>query len=191
MSQITISSGWTRPENYFSQPDGEYRLTLQGIGATDDRGTFTPGLTYEHNGMYGLKVKQSWRFMLDNGEVIEAGVTAPKDGRIHPNSTYYGYVCALVGKQAGAGVSFEEDALIGLSAMGLIQRDDNDIPRITNLRAAPQTAAVAPQVAGTQAAPKPAAEPVATQEVATPTPAAVGTPLREQVAPDLSGNLPF
>lgn len=162
MPQITVSSGWTRPDNYFSQPDGEYKLTLKGIGATNDAGQFTPGATYEHTGQFGLKVKQSWVFALDNGEVIEAGVTAPKDGRIHPNSTYYGYASALVGRQPGSGVSFDSDSLVGLSAMGLIQRDDNDIPRITNLRA------------------------INKEQVQTVVAAAAPEP-----APDLSGGLPF
>jgi len=170
MPQVTVSSGWTRPDNYFHQDDGAYDVMLKGIGATDDSGEFIPGGTYEHNGQYGLKVKQSWVFQLDNGEIIEAGVTAPKNGRIHPNSTYYAYAAALVGRAPGPGVSFDTDALIGLRAKAFIRRDDNDIPRITDLaplKSQPQAAAPVQQ------APAPA-------------------PLREQVAPEQKlDSLPF
>lgn len=200
MPTVTVSSGWTKPENYFSQPDGAYPATLKGIGATDEQGSFIPGATYEHNGHFGLKIKQSWRFELDNGEIIEQGVTAPKEGRIHPNSTYYGYAAALVGRQPGAGVSFDSEALIGLRGLLFIQRDDNDIPRITTvgaLKEAGQPAAAQPAPAAA-AADQPAAAPVAAtaapvqQAAAQPAAAApaAAPPLRERVAAAGDG-LPF
>jgi hypothetical protein len=188
MPTVTVSSGWTPAENYFKQADGAYPVTLIGIGATNEQGTFIPGATYEHNGQYGLKVKQSWRFQLDNGEVIEQGVTAPKEGRIHPNSTFYAYASALVGKQPGPGVSFETDALIGLRGLAFIQRDDNDIPRITTLGAL-RNGATAPQ------APAPTVDQPAPPAAAPAQPAAAAgaaVPLREQVAPAAAPDgLPF
>lgn len=169
MPTVTVGSTWVKPENWFSQPDGAYNVTLIGIGASDENGNFVPGATYEHTGMYGLKVKQSWRFQLDNGEIIDSGVTVPREGKIAQNSTYYGYASALVGSKPAAGVSFDSDALIGLRALAFIRRDDNDIPRVDTLSvlreqpaAAPAAPAAAPApapVVATAPAPAPAPEP--------------------------------
>lgn len=170
MPVVTVTTGWKKPENWFSQPNGAYAVTLKRIGARDDDGTFIDGATYEHTGMYGLKVKQSWLFELDNGEIIDTGVTIPNEGKISTNSTFFKYAAALVGRTPKTGQSFDSDALIGLRAQAFIQRDDNDIPRITVLAPLEQAAQAAP------AAP------------------AAATPLRETVAAAPSApadNLPF
>jgi hypothetical protein len=134
MPVVTVTSGWRKPDNYFSKPNGAYPLTLKRVGASDESGDFVDGATYEHrSALYGLKVKQSWQFETDDGEIIEAGVAVPTDGKISTNSTYYKYASALVGRTPKVGQSFDSAALIGLKALGFIQRDDNDIPRITTL----------------------------------------------------------
>jgi hypothetical protein len=165
MPVVTVTSGWKKPENYFSQPNGAYPVTLKRVGASDDQGNFIDGATYEHNGQFGLKVKQSWQFELDNGEIIEVGVAVPNDGKISTNSTYYKYACALVGRSPAVGQSFDTAALIGLRAQAFIQRDDNQVPRITVLGVLEQPAA---PVAPVAPAPTPAPAAAPAQPVAAP-----------------------
>ena len=169
---IKVASGWTPPENYFSQDDGTYPVTLLRIGVTDAQGNFTPFGTRTYEGQYGEKVMQDWTFALDNGEVIESSVAAPKTAKdgsmtIHPKSKYFGYITALVGKTPTEGTEFEPEALVGLKGLATIARDEGGFPRITNLGAMPTAARPAP-------APAPAPQ-----------------PLREQVASEPVGNLPF
>lgn len=160
---IKVASGWTPPENYFSQDDGTYVVTLLRIGVTDAQGNFTPFGTRTYEGQYGEKVMQDWTFALDDGEVIESSVASPKTAKdgsmtIHPKSKYFGFITALVGKTPTEGTEFEPEALIGLKGLATIARDEGGFPRITNLGAMP-----------TQQAP----------------------PLREQVASEPPSNLPF
>jgi hypothetical protein len=169
MPTYTVSSTWQKPDNWFSQPDGAYNVTLIGIGASDEDGNFIPGATYEHTGMYGLKVKQSWRFRLDNGEIIDQGVAIPKEGRLSQSSTFFGYASALVGSKPGVGQSFDSEALIGLRALAFIQRDENERPRIQSLgvlREAPAAAPVAAPAAPPPPAPAPAPVAAAPEPVA-------------------------
>lgn len=165
MPVVTVTSGWKKPDNYFSQKNGLYPVTLKRVGASDEDGNFIDGATYEHTGQYGLKVKQSWQFQLDNSEIIEVGVAIPNDGKISTNSTYYKYACALVGRSPKVGQSFDTAALIGLRAEAFIQRDDNDVPRVSVLSAIEADAA-----APAAPAPSPVAAPA---PVATPEPVAV------------------
>lgn len=187
MPTITIGSGYTPPENYFSQPDGTYPVTLVQIGVTADDDTFTPFGTRSYESQFGTRIVQDWTFALENGEIIETGVTAPKekDGglRIHPKSTYFAYVTALAGgKSLAEGTEFDpQKHLVGRMALATIARDEQGFPRITNLGAMP-TAMAQPQQ---QSAPAPAAA----QPAAAPAPVAAPVDAASAQAPD--GSLPF
>lgn len=181
MGNVTVGSAWTPPENYFKSEDGTYQVTLVQIGITArDSGEFIPGGTRSYEGQFGSKTVQDWTFALDDGQIIEDSVGAPRrtaDGKdvIHPKSKYYGYLTALAGGKAiPEGTDFDpQQHLVGRMALATIQRDDKGYPRIVNLGAMPTTAA------------KAAAAPVAA-----PVTAPAATPLREQVA-QAAGSLPF
>lgn len=174
MGNVTVGSAWTPPENYFKSEDGTYQVTLVRIGITErSSGEFVPGGTRSYEGQFGSKTVQDWTFALEDGQVIEDSVGAPRrtaDGKdvIHPKSKYFGYLVALAGGKAiPEGTDFDPQVhLVGRMALATIQRDDKMYPRIVNLGAMPTTA-------------KAAAAPVA--EVP-PASAPAATPLREQVA---------
>jgi hypothetical protein len=178
---VTVGSAWTPPEDYFDKDDGTYAVTLIRIGVEDKQGNFVPGATRTYDGQFGEKTVQDWRFALEDGQIIDASVAAPrsKNGEevIHPKSTYYAYATALFGKAIPEGTTFDpQQHLIGRMALATIARDQNGYPRIANLGAMPSSMQ-----------PSAAAVPVA----------AAVTPLREQVAPTpvavgaVADDLPF
>lgn len=170
MTTIKVSSGYEPPENAYSGDGGVYVVTLVGI--TEERKTVSE--------QYGERMVQEWQFAIDDrdlagGEQDHAGelvfnswVTAPKNGAVHPKSTFYGYMTALFGgREAPAGTDIDiEKQLIGRQALATVARSGEGYVNIVNLGAVPTKKAAAPK-------PKPAPE-----------------PLREQVGEDLD-SLPF
>jgi hypothetical protein len=72
---------------------------------------------------------QEWQFAIDdptspfNGQLLrDSWVTAPKNGQVHPKSTYYGYMTALFGGRAAPDVFyFATAAAQGIAAQTAAQ----------------------------------------------------------------------
>jgi hypothetical protein len=174
-NEVEIGSSWTPPQNYFTGADGTYPVTLVRIGVTDrDSGEFIVDGTRTYEGQFGVKTVQDWTFALDDGQIIESSVGAPRVGadgvqRISERSRYYGYVTALAGGKAlASGTRFDPQRhLVGRMALATIRRDEKGYPRIVTLGAMPTVPA------------RPAPE----------APAPVAAPLREQV--EAQADMPF
>lgn len=185
MTIIRVSSGYEPPENAYTGDGGTYVVTLVNI--TEPR--------HVPAGKYEARDVQEWQFAIDDGQdhagevVFDSWVTAPKDGNVHPKSTYYGYMTALFGKQPPEGADIDvERHLVGRGALATVERTSEGYVNIINLGALP--AGMVQQRAGaTQTAAAPANGSVPPQPQPAP-PAAAPAPLREQVAASDDG-LPF
>lgn len=180
MTKIRVGSEYTPPENAYVGGDGVFTVTLIGIGEAR-----------ESDGQFGLRMVQEWQFAIDeptspfHGQLLfDSWVTAPKNGQVHPKSTYFGYMTALFGgRTAPEGTEIDvETQLIGRQALATVVRRDDGSMRITNLGALPTRPQAAP-------APPPAQAPQQATTATQPAPAAP-QPLRQQVAASSDG-LPF
>ena len=169
MTKIRVGSEYTPPENAYVGDSGVFTVTLIGIGEAR-----------ESDGQFGLRMVQEWQFAIEDptgpfhGQLLfDSWVTAPKNGQVHPKSTYYGYMTALFGgRTAPEGTEIDvETQLIGRQALATVVRRDDGSMRITNLGAMP-----------TRPQPAPVAAPAPAQ--------AAPQPLRQQVAASSDG-LPF
>ena len=166
---VTVGSSWTPPENYFDKDDGVYAVTCVRIGISDSNGIFIPGgkRTFE-GGQFGPREVQDWTFALEDGQIIESMVSAPRINKageevIGPKSQYYAYCSALFGgKNPPEGTNFDpQQHLIGRMGLATIQRNEQGYPRITNLGAMPTGPLPAVVVAPVAIVAPPVAVPVA------------------------------
>jgi hypothetical protein len=167
LTTIRVTSGYTPPENAYTGSDpGPHVVTLVAIQpAREIDDSFNPGQK---------RMVQEWQFEIIDGPytgqlIWDSWVTAPKDGNVHPKSTFFGYMTALFGGRAapeGAEIDIEQH-LIGKAALATTELGEKGV-RIVNLGAVPAIMAPAKTA--------PAAKP----------------PLREQVAATpAAGDLPF
>ena len=177
LTKIRVGSEYTPPENAYVGGSGVFTVTL--IGIEPER---------ESDGQFGPRMVQEWQFAIEDPAgpfhrqlLFDSWVTAPKNGQVHPKSTYYGYMTALFGGRfAPEGTEIDiETQLIGREALATVVRREDGSMRITSLGAMPTQ----PQAA-------PAAAPAQVHQPATAPAQRAPQPLRQQVAASPDG-LPF
>ncbi len=175
MTTVRIGTAYEPPENVYDGPDGTLLVALASIGEPR-----------EVDGDFGRRTVQEWTFAVDDGGehdgqvIFDSWVTVPK-ADVHPKSTFYAYMVALLGREPSAREEFViERDLIGRQAFAQIARDAKGYTRILSLVAIP-----ARPKAKARPAPVPAPEPEEEEdeeeEPPLPEPPAA-VPLRQRVA---------
>jgi len=156
MTTITVSSGYTPPENAYTGDGGVFTVTLIGIEPAR-----------ETTGQFGTRMVQEWQFAIDDGQpnageiIFDSWVTAPKDGNVNEKSTFFGYMTALFGgRRAPLGTEIDvETQLIGREALATVERNAEGYVKIINLSALP-AAKAEPKAEAPKAEPKASAPPL-------------------------------